>query len=218
MVYLSVLLLGIATGLFCHLFLHSRQRRLQRSNARARLIASPPAKTEESRFLRLPFIVNMHKKRQTERRAQHYEAELPRMLDILAMGMHAGLSFDTAFGLYVRRFESELAVLCSERFELWQRGLISRDEGLQQLASNINLPLFDSFCRTASRSIQYGVPMAPLIKEYASQARREYRNKQKELVLKAPIKMLLPTGTLILPAMMMLVIGPIILDVTERMV
>ena len=146
------------------------------------------------------------------------EAELPRMLDILAMGIHAGLSFDAAFGLYVYRFDSELALLCRERYEIWERGLISRSEGLEQLAASIGLPLFDRFCRTASRSIRYGIPMGPLIKEYAQQARTEYRNKQKELVLKAPVKMLLPTGVLILPAMMMLVIGPILLDLTGRMV
>ena len=140
------------------------------------------------------------------------------MLDILAMGLNAGLSFDTAFGLYVHRFDSELALLCRERFEIWERGLISRSEGLEQLAAVIDMPLFDRFCRTASRSLRHGIPMAPLIKEYALMARKEYRNKQKELVLKAPVKMLLPTGILILPAMMMLVIGPIVLDVTGRMV
>ena len=33
-----------------------------------------------------------------------------------------------------------------------------------------------------------------------------------ERVAKAPVKMMLPTGTLILPAMLLLVMGPILLE------
>jgi tight adherence protein C len=215
---LSVLLVGLAVGVLCHLYLQGRARQSLRSSVKARYFADASTEKVLPFYHSIPFIGTAAKKRHAARTTRRCEAEFPRMLDILAMGMHAGLSFDAAFGLYVHRFDNELAVLCRERFEIWERGLISRSEGLEQLAASVNLPLFDRFCRTASRSIRHGIPMAPLIKEYAEQARRDYRNKQKEQVLKAPVKMLLPTGMLILPAMMMLVIGPIILDVTERMV
>jgi len=219
MAILSVILTGLAVGLLCHSYLHEKQRQAQRSSIKARLFTeAAPQKALPSFLEKLPFVSRVLWQKKRERTANSCEAELPRMFDIIAMGMHAGLSFDTSFGLYVHRFESELALLCRERFEIWERGLISRSEGLEQLASSVKLPLFDRFCRTASRSIRYGIPMAPLIKEYAEQSRKEYRNKQKELVLKAPVKMLLPTGVLILPAMMMLVIGPILLDVAGRMV
>lgn len=218
MVIISALLAGIAAFLLSHLCLEWQKRRELRSSVKARFIAQAPEKGDGSILRRLPFLKKAAKRRQERLTALRSEAELPRMLDILAMGMNAGLNFDTAFGLYVQRFDTELAVLCRERFELWERGLITRDDGLGQLASRVMSPLFDRFCRTATRSIRHGIPMAPLIKEYADQARKEYRNKQKEKVLKAPVKMLLPTGVLILPAMMMLVIGPILLDVTGRIV
>lgn len=218
MVILIVLLTGLAVAAGCSLLLEKQQRRALRRSATSKFLNAPLEQANKRLYRRLPLLSSIDKKRQAQRRVNRCEAELPRLLDILAMGMQAGLSFDSAFGLYVSRFDSELAVLCRERFEIWERGLISRSEGLEQLASSVNVPLFDRFCRTAARSIRYGIPMAPLIKEYADQARKEYRNKQKEVVLKAPVKMLLPTGVLILPAMMMLVIGPIILDVTGRMV
>ena len=218
MMYLSVLLFGLATGLLIYLYLANKQRQTQRLGVRKRFSLEAPAQSGKPPGLRVPFLGSIMKKREAERRSHRIEAELPRMLDILAMGMHAGLSFDAAFGLYVERFDTELARLCRERFEVWGRGLISRSDGLEQLAGKVDIPIFDRFCRTASRSLRHGIPMAPLIKEYANQARKEYRNKQQEQVLKAPVKMLLPTGALILPAMMMLVIGPIILDVTGRMV
>lgn len=229
MIFLIVLLTGSACGLFCFVYLASRQHRIQRSRVKSRLVRERHAKGSrsaqegvtpsiKSSFRRLPFIGPFLSKQDANQLKRHCEAELPRMLDILAMGMQSGLSFDTAFGLYVNRFDTKLAQICRVRFDIWERGLISRSDGLEQLAKELDLPLFERFCRTSVRSMRYGVPMTPLIKEYASQARKEYRDKQKEQVLKAPVKMLLPTGVLILPAMMMLVIGPIILDVTGRMV
>jgi len=218
MVLLIILLTGVSAGLLCFGYLQKKHRQAHRSGVKARLLKTDSHKERVERYQELPFIGSVLKQRQQVRAANRCEAELPRMFDIIAMGMHAGLSFDASFGLYVQRFENELALLCRERYEIWERGLISRNEGLEQLATSINLPLFDRFCRTVSRSIRYGISMAPLIREYADQARKEYRNKQKELVLKAPVKMLIPTGVLILPAMLMLVIGPIVLDVVERMV
>ncbi|MDR1358650.1 MAG: type II secretion system F family protein [Coriobacteriales bacterium] len=218
MVYVSALLLGLAVCLLSFLALQRQQRKAQRDSIKSRLLAAPATQEDTPLYQKLPFIRILVQKQKAQQTARRTEAELPRMLDILAMGMHAGLSFDAAFGLYVLRFDTELAQLCRERFEIWERGLISRSEGLEQLAARLDIPVFDQFCRTASRSLRHGIPMGPLIREYAEQARKEYRNKQKELVLKAPVKMLLPTGTLILPAMLLLVIGPIILDVTERMV
>jgi tight adherence protein C len=169
-------------------------------------------------FKQLPIIGRQISAQERQSFKIKCEAELPRMLEILALGMRAGLGFDAALGLYVRRFDTILAGFCLERFEVWERGLISREDGLRELASQLELPLFSRFVATAVRALNYGAPMAPLLMDYAIQARKIYRDKQREMVAKAPVKMLIPTGALILPAMLMLVIGPIVLDLTERMV
>ena len=49
----------------------------------------------------------------------------------------------------------------------------------------------------------------------ASEARAVRKAKLEEKVAKAPVKMLLPVGTLILPAMLILIMGPIMLDLME---
>ena len=86
------------------------------------------------------------------------------------------------------------------------------------MAALLDTPLFSRFASTAVRALSYGAPMVALLQDYATEARKIYRDNQREKVAKAPVKMLIPTGTLILPAMLMLVIGPILLDMTERMV
>ncbi|MDR2671942.1 MAG: type II secretion system F family protein [Coriobacteriales bacterium] len=171
---------------------------------------------------RLPFVGGILSVRFRKRRSRAFcaccERELPRMLEIVALAIRAGLSFDAAFGLYVRRFDTVLARYCRERFEVWERGLISREDGLRALSAGLDVALFKRFTTTVIRALAYGAPMAPLLRDYAEEARKVYRDKQREKVAKAPVKMLIPTGTLILPAMLMLVIGPIVLDITERMV
>ena len=39
-----------------------------------------------------------------------------------------------------------------------------------------------------------------------------YKARRQEAVAKAPVKMMVPTGVLILPAMLMLVLGPVLLE------
>lgn len=211
-------LTGLAVFLLCSVLLQRQQQRVQRKSVKSRFIDSPQKNARQVPFSTVPILRDLIKKSEQKKAAHYIDAELPRMFDLLVMGMNAGLGFDTAFSLYVTRFDTALAEHCRESFDLWERGLISRSEGLERIATKLGNPVFNQFSRTAIRSLRHGIPMTPLIKEYAEQARKEYRSKQKEKVAKAPVKMLLPTGVLILPAMMMLVIGPILLDVTERMV
>ena len=41
------------------------------------------------------------------------------------------------------------------------------------------------------------------------------KTRLQEAIAKAPVKMMLPTGTLILPAMLLLVLGPVLLELME---
>jgi tight adherence protein C len=146
----------------------------------------------------------------------NYERDLPAMLEVIALGMRAGMGFDQAFELYTCRFETPLARLCKGPLEIWQRGLVSREAGMRELGQQVATPFFGRFVATVLRSLRYGAPMTRLLGDLASEARKDYRAKREALVAKAPVKMLLPTGALILPAMLLLVMGPIVLDLMER--
>jgi tight adherence protein C len=133
------------------------------------------------------------------------------------MGMRAGLGFDQAFELYAMRFRGKLAQLCQAELQVWKRGLVSRDDGLESLAKQVSTQSFTRFVRIARRGLRYGSSISHLLVELAADTRREYRSEREEEVAKAPVKMLIPTGVLILPAMLLLVLGPILLDLMERL-
>ena len=193
---------------------HTRQ---ESKNTRTRTKAHKASITS-GLFSGIPFIATSLKREELKRQRAGYRAELPKLFEIIALGMRVGLGFDQAFALYVKGFATPLALQCRQQFEVWERGLITRESGLRNLAKHIGLKEFDRFVSLTLRALDYGAPLASLLGNLASDARKSYRADRQEMVAKAPVKMLLPTGALILPAMMMLVIGPIILDITERMV
>ena len=228
---LAVVLGALACGFFLYELLLTKARKEYRESIHKRLRTAPgqddapqvSARGKQSsvlhtRLRKIPFLgPRLESKAQLRARAD-YCAELPKMFEVIALGMRVGLAFDQAFALYVRGFQTDLAVVCKERFDVWERGLISREAGLRELAVHIHLKEFDRFVSLVLRALEYGAPLTSLLNELASDARKAYRAQRQEMVAKAPVKMLIPTGMLILPAMMMLVLGPMILDITERLV
>ena len=63
-----------------------------------------------------------------------------------------------------------------------------------------------------SRSLRFGSSLTGSLDSVAVQVRKEYRARKEEEVAKAPVKMMVPTGVLILPAMLILVLGPVMLE------
>ena len=151
-------------------------------------------------------------KHRVEWRAAQLEAHLPEMLDVLALGMRSGLSFDASLRLYAEHFETLLA----QEFKLaqcqWSSGLERRDEALRRLSQSYASPLFDRLVETMIRSLRFGSSMVSGLEEDAREARSVYRSKREERIAKAPVKMMIPTGTLILPAMLIMVLGPVLLE------
>jgi len=215
LILMAALLPAVAAAYLAALaYLERRDGALRKQRMLGRLGARAPA---EQRSIRLPLLhqAALRRRKQLERR--RFCAELPRMLEVVALGMRTGLGFDQAFALYALRFDTALAKVCAERYALWEHGLILREQGLRQLAERIDLALFTRFVQTAIRSMNYGAPMTELLYGLADETRKAYRAEQQELVAKAPVKMLIPTGALILPAMLLLVIGPILMDLIGRM-
>lgn len=65
------------------------------------------------------------------------------------------------------------------------------------------------------RSLRFGSSLAGSLEAAAAEARAEHRARLEERVAKAPVKMMMPTGALILPAMLLLVLGPVLLELAN---
>lgn len=117
--------------------------------------------------------------------------------------------------LYCDSFKGSLSSMMSSVQGQWSHSLIDRNEGLRQVARSYDSALFDRFAENVIRSIRFGTSMSDSLSLLAVEARAIRKAKLEERVAKAPVKMLLPVGTLILPAMLILVMGPIMLDLMK---
>lgn len=145
-------------------------------------------------------------------RAHQMEHHLPEMLDVVALGMRSGLSFDASIKLYTSHFKTYLAREISNAQKQWLSGLERRDEALRMVARSYDSQIFKRIIETIIRSVRFGSSMVESLEEQSAEARLTYRTRREEQVAKAPVKMMIPTGTLILPAMLILVVGPVLLE------
>ena len=140
------------------------------------------------------------------------DRSLDGMADIVAMGVRAGLSFDASVGLYCEKFDNSLSRELNVAHGLWTSGVLSREQALEELGARLCSPSFDQFCETSLKAITQGAPLADLLTRFAVEMRRQRRLTVERKVAKAPVRMLLPTGMFILPAMLILVMGPVLIQ------
>lgn len=148
-------------------------------------------------------------------RLMDLERDLPEMLEVVALGLRSGLSFDKSFALYHEHFDTAFSRECASAQRRWTLGLSSRDDALGQLARCYESTLLQRTVDAMVRSLRFGASLAETLESQAGEARAVRKARREEQVAKAPVKMMIPTGALILPAMLLLVLGPVLLELME---
>lgn len=151
-------------------------------------------------------------KHRTAERANEVERHLPEMLDVVALGMRSGMSFDSSLLLYEQHFTTMLSRELANFQRQWSSGLLLREDALRKVASTYDSVILSRVMETVVRSVRYGSSMVESLETDAAEARAVYQSRREERVAKAPVKMMIPTGVLILPAMLIMVLGPVLLE------
>jgi tight adherence protein C len=163
-------------------------------------------------YLGLPLAIDMRMRGRRDK----IVAQLPMVLDLLTLSIEAGMSFDAALQRLVRRLDGplidELALMLREL----QLGT-SRPDALTLLAQRVDVPEVTSFVRALTQADRLGVPLAQMLHTQADELRMRLRNQAEEHAMKAPIKMLFPTVLLIFPAIFIVVLGPAIIELMDKL-
>ena len=150
-------------------------------------------------------------------RSLSLERGLSEMLEVVALGVRSGLSFDRSMRLYASHFNDALSRECASALQAWETGMMTRNDALRSLASSYDSPLLSRTVAAITRSLRFGTSLGDVLEQAADEARAARRAQVEERVAKAPVKMMIPTGVLILPAMLLLVLGPVLLELMEGM-
>lgn len=136
--------------------------------------------------------------------------QMPVMLDVVTLGLQAGLSFDSSLELYCQRYDNELAKVLSAALMSWRLGTASRDEALTGAARRLGVTSLERFAAVVSQALAFGSPLASTLERQAQAIRDEQRSQMEEEIERVPVKMLIPLGTLIVPAMLLAILGPLL--------
>lgn len=143
-------------------------------------------------------------------RASATLSEVSEMIDIVRLGLSAGLSFDAAVGMYCDGRSGGLSTRLAQARVSWQSGLTTREEELQAVAHEVGLRALEVFAVAVSQALELGAPLSETLEGQSREIRAAHRAEVERQIERAPVKLLIPTGTLILPALLLSILGPLL--------
>ncbi len=135
---------------------------------------------------------------------------MPVMIDVVTLGLTAGLSFDSSLELYCERYDDVLSRRLRQAILSWRIGAATREEALQAAARDLGVESLARFSAAVCEALAFGSPLAESLERQAQVIRDEQRSRVEEDIERVPVKMLIPLGTLIVPAMLLAILGPLL--------
>lgn len=142
-------------------------------------------------------------------------AQLPDTLDLLSVCMEAGLSFDASLLKVSERMEGPLIDELVTVFKQIQLGK-SRNDALKALSDSTDVDELKTFVSAVIQANTLGIPITNVLAAQSEQLRVAKREKIREEAAKVPTKMTIPTVLLILPAIICIIMGPVIIQVMDQ--
>jgi tight adherence protein C len=140
-------------------------------------------------------------------RQRALQRSLPDALDLMTIGVTAGLSLDGAMQEVVLRWDNEFSLELGLVLNEVRMG-VGRRQALLNLVDRTELEDIRLLVAALIQADELGTSLAETMAIQAEQLRVRRRQHAEELAQKAPIKMLFPLVFLIFPALFAVILGP----------
>lgn len=158
------------------------------------------------------YYPHFHCKNEKAKRYVSIVADLPFFIDLMALSTEAGLDFIGAIQRIVEKAEDSVL---AEEFQIVLKDIklgSSRKQAMIGLAERLDVPELTSFVAVVRDADETGSPIAQVLKDQSVQMRLERFVRAEKAGARASQLMLLPMMAFILPAVLILVFGPVILQ------
>lgn len=156
-------------------------------------------------------------KRALADRHRKIQKSLPYVLDLLTLSVEAGLDFMSAMQRIVSRGKidalSEELVRVLREIQLGK----TRRNALKDMSDRVDQPDLRTVINALVQSDELGVGIASILRIQADQMRQRRFERAEKLANEAPVKMLFPLVAFIFPAVFLVLLGPIILQILRQM-
>ncbi len=163
---------------------------------------------------RAVLVVESWKLKRTQHRA--VEAcidDLPEFVDVLTLGLQAGISFDAALEAYAERFDTVFAQEVRRALQSYQLGMQTRSRALESICERLPDDAVLRLITALNQALVLGSPLLATLGTLGFELRTYRKARLEERIAKTPIKLLLPLGLCVLPAVLILLMGPIMIQV-----
>jgi tight adherence protein C len=153
------------------------------------------------------------------RRSEKLREGLPAALDLMVLGLEAGQSLDAAFIETSRQLRDPFPELCAE-FSMVQLEILaskSRAQALRNLASRNQEVEVRRLARVLLDADRFGTSLAPTLRMHVHYLRIRMRQKASEAARKVAVKMVFPLFFLIFPSILLVTLGPAVLQVLSQL-
>lgn len=168
-------------------------------------------------LLMVPFsyiFPDYYLKSRTTKRQGEIRKSLPNALDLLTISVEAGLGFDMALYKVAENIKGTLGQEFKRVIKEMEIGL-SRKEALRNLTMRTDVTDLNTFILSIIQADIFGISIGKVLRIQAGEMRIKRRQAAEEKGMKAPVKLVFPTILFLLPALMIVVVGPAILRVMD---
>jgi len=137
---------------------------------------------------------------------------MPFCVDMLALCVEAGLDFIAAMSKVVQKARPSPL---TEEFDILMKEIVigaSRAEALRNMSYRVNLINISSFCATLIAADSVGASVGPILKSLSAEIRQKKSSNVEKAAATAATKILFPTIFLIVPAVLIIIGGPLLLE------
>jgi tight adherence protein C len=146
-------------------------------------------------------------RRVSARRAAIFH-DLPDALDLMVIGMEAGVTFDGAVQVVTEHLHSPLGQELARTLAEMELGL-SRHDALQNLKRRADVPELTTVIVSLLQADALGMSVSRVLRVQAEEMRAKRRQWAREKAGKLPVKILFPLITFIFPPVFVIIIGPV---------
>ena len=151
----------------------------------------------------------------TKRRQARFAKAFPFFLDVLVLGMKAGLNFTASLEQAVTSTSEGPVKQEFSRYLRESKTGIARRVALDRLAERVMIPAVSNFVASVVQAEQTGGSLGDMLADQARQRRQERFLRAEKLANQAPVKMLFPLIALLFPVTFIIIGFPIVIQLLQ---
>lgn len=149
-----------------------------------------------------------------QKRADQIKRTLADAVDLLTISVEAGLGFDAALQQVARNTDGPVAEEFSRVLREMQLGR-SRAEALRTLGERSDVEDLKTFAGSMVQADNFGIPIAQVLRVQSGEIRVKRRQYAEAKAQQVPVKIMIPLVLFILPCLLIVVIGPPVLNAID---